>query len=143
MSTKTFRFQLGDLVIKQLDDFNFDESTVNSSTNVSVLSTNELQNKYSETNNSNEQLKILCEVRTRELTELKNEYENYKIEKSREVDNLKKKLYVYEAEVQEMKISLKNAQELLGRGMNVFNSEMYIHIYYYIHRGIALLFCIP
>lgn len=99
----------------KLDDFNFDESTVNSSTNISVASLDDLQNKYSETINPNEQIKILYEVRLRELNKLRGEYESYKKEKSREIDNLKNKMFIYEAEIQQMKISLKNSEELLGR----------------------------
>lgn len=114
----------------KLDDFNFDESTVNSSTNISVLSSEEIQNKYSETLNPGEQLKILCEVRTRELIKLREEYENYKKEKSREVDNLKNKVFLYEAETQQMKISLKNSEELLGKIENFcFSNFVLLQVY--------------
>lgn len=98
----------------KLDDFNFDESTVNSSTNISVVSTDDLQKKYCDTTSPNEQIKILYDVRLREINHLREEYENYKKEKSDEIKFLKNKIFVYEAEVQQMKISLKNSEELLG-----------------------------
>lgn len=101
------------LLKAKLDDFNFDESTVNS-TNISLLSTDELQNKYCDITNPNEQLKILYEVRLREISSLKDEYDNYKKDKTKEIDKLKNKMFTYEAEIQHMKITLKNSEELLG-----------------------------
>lgn len=79
-----------------------------------MASTNELQNKYSEITNTNEQMKILYDVRLREINNLREEYENYKKEKIREIDQMKNKMFIYEAEVQQLKITLKNSEELLG-----------------------------
>lgn len=107
-------FKLQNLLTAKLDDFNFDESTINSSTNISAVSIDELQNKYCDVTNPHEQMKVLYDVRLREINSLREEYENYKKEKIREIDQLKNKMFMYEAEVQQLKITLKNSEELLG-----------------------------
>ncbi|KAJ8932780.1 hypothetical protein NQ314_014484 [Rhamnusium bicolor] len=106
--------ELQNLLTVALDDFNYDESTVNSSTNISVASLDEMQQNYRQASDSNEQLKVLYDVRLRELSNIKTEYDNYKGEKTREIDVLKNKLLLSEAEMRQLKISLKNANDLLG-----------------------------
>lgn len=98
-----------------MDDFNFDESTINSSTNVSILSTDDIQNKYCDSTNPYEQLKILYEVRLREISNLKEEFDNYKKDKIKEIDNIKNKMFTSESEIQHLKITLKNSEELLSK----------------------------
>lgn len=109
----------------KLDDFNFDESSVNNST-LSLASTDDLQNKYSKVTNPMEQLQILYDVRLREIKTLKEDYENYKIEKTKEIEYLKNKLLTYKADFHQLKISLKNAEELLGKlFMNVIQQNKF------------------
>nr|CAI5869358.1 unnamed protein product [Callosobruchus analis] len=105
--------ELQNLLVAKLDDFNFDESTINSSTNVSTASNEDIQHKYKYTSTPNEQLQVLYEIRTRELSALKEEYEKYKVEKSKEIDALRNKLILGEAENYQLKVSLKNAENLL------------------------------
>ncbi|KAG5863204.1 hypothetical protein JTB14_014108 [Gonioctena quinquepunctata] len=49
--------ELQNLLVAKLDDFNYDESTINSSNNVSVVSLDDVQNKYRNAD-TNEQLKF-------------------------------------------------------------------------------------
>ncbi|VEN38732.1 unnamed protein product [Callosobruchus maculatus] len=113
--------ELQNLLVAKLDDFNFDESTINSSTNVSTASNEDIQNKYKYTSTPNEQLQVLYEVRTRELSKLKEEYDLYKVEKGKEIDALKNKLILGEAENYQLKISLKNAENLLVEKVTSIN----------------------
>lgn len=106
-----FPFQLQNLLTAALDDFNYDESTVNSSTNVSL---DEVQENYRQASEPNEQLKVLYDVRVRELNNLKQEYDNFKTQAKKDNDLLKNKLLLSEAEMRQLKISLKNAEDLLG-----------------------------
>ncbi|CAH2001744.1 unnamed protein product [Acanthoscelides obtectus] len=113
--------ELQNLLVAKLDDFNFDESTINSSTNISTASNDDIQHKYKYASTTNEQLQVLYEVRTRELATLREEYEKYKAEKSKEIDNLKNKLILGEAENHQLKISLKNAENLLVEKTTMIN----------------------
>lgn len=79
-----------------------------------MVSTEDIHNKYRDVANPNEQMKILYDVRLREINSLRDEYESYKKEKSKELDYVKNKMLVYEAEMQQIKISLKNSEDLLG-----------------------------
>ncbi|CAG9817152.1 unnamed protein product [Phaedon cochleariae] len=105
--------EIQNLLMTKLDDFNYDESTINSSTNNSVVSVDEIQNNYHKAINPNEQLKVLYDVRLRELNSMKIEYENNKAELISKIDSLNKKVIIYEGELHQTKISLKNAEELL------------------------------
>lgn len=98
----------------KLDDFNFDESTVNSSNNISMLSSDDIHNKYRDAVEPNEQLKVLYEVRVREVHSLKEELNNYKKTKAKEIEGLKQRLIISEAEIQQLKISLNSSENLLG-----------------------------
>lgn len=110
----TFLLQLQNILHKALDDFNYDDSSIASSTNVSVASMSGVNKDYRDAM-PNEQLKVLYEVKVREIEALKLEYNGFKLEKKKEVDELKNRLFVGEAELQQIKESVKNAEALLGK----------------------------
>ncbi|KAJ8913610.1 hypothetical protein NQ315_013432 [Exocentrus adspersus] len=105
--------ELQNLLTNALDDFNYDDSTVNSSTNMSVASFDEIQHNYRQASDPNEQLKVLYDVRVRELNNLRKEFEDYKTQSKNDISSLKNKLLLLEAETRQLKISLKNAEDLL------------------------------
>lgn len=94
-----------------MDDFNYDDSTVNSSTNVSL---DDVQQNYRRASEPNEQLKVLYDVRVRELNNLKQEFDNFKAQAKKDNDASKNKLLLSEAEMRQLKVSLKNMEDLLG-----------------------------
>ncbi|KAJ8984819.1 hypothetical protein NQ317_013018 [Molorchus minor] len=61
--------ELQNLLTAALDDFNYDESTINSSTNISVASSDELQRAYKNATEPDDQLKLLYGIRLKELTD--------------------------------------------------------------------------
>lgn len=64
--------------------------------------------------NQQEQLKILYDVRVREIKNLQDEFNKYKEEKAKEINNLKNKTILAEAENRHLQISLSNSESLLG-----------------------------
>nr|XP_023025665.1 uncharacterized protein PFB0765w-like [Leptinotarsa decemlineata] len=111
--------ELQNLLMAKLDDFNYDESTINSSNNVSAVSLDD-QNKYRNADQY-EQLKVLYDVRLKELSALRNEYDTFKKEELREKELLKRKIITYEAEIQQTKVLLKNTNELLVEKSSIIN----------------------
>lgn len=103
-----------------MDDFKYEDSTINSSTNVSIASGIDLQN-YCDASTPNDQLKILYDVRLRELTSLRKEFDEYKFEKSKEIDNMKNKLILAEAEMRQLKVTLTSTENLLVDKTEVIN----------------------
>lgn len=99
------------LLTAALDDFNYDESTVNSSTNISL---DEIQQNYRQASDPNEQLKVLYDVRVRELDSLRQEYNEFKVKTKKDIDVLKNKLLLSEAEMRQSKISLQSMEDVLG-----------------------------
>lgn len=59
----TYNSQLQNLLQAKLDDFNYDDSTINSSTNVSLVSNGNFEQLYKDAITPDEQLKVLYEVR--------------------------------------------------------------------------------
>ncbi|XP_018574443.1 spindle pole body component 110, partial [Anoplophora glabripennis] len=102
--------ELQNLLTAALDDFNYDESTVNSSANVSF---DEVQQNYRQASNPNEQLKVLYDVRVRELDSLRKEYNEFKTQAKKDIDGLKNKLLLSETEMRQIKISLKNVEDVV------------------------------
>lgn len=81
--------------------------------NVNDVSTVERQ-LYKDTSRQ-DQLMVLYDVRVREINSLREEYENYKIEKDKEISVLKNKAILFEAEVRHTQTSLKTSESLLGK----------------------------
>lgn len=97
-----------------MDDFNYEDSTVNSSTNVSMdESQTNLIKKYREASHD-DQLKVLYEVRVRELKALTEELENLKKEMKHQKDQYMRHLMLSEGEKEQAKMSLQQSQGLLG-----------------------------
>ncbi|XP_066246315.1 putative leucine-rich repeat-containing protein DDB_G0290503 [Euwallacea similis] len=105
--------ELQNLLQANLDDFNYDDSTINSSTNTSVLSNDNLNHLYKEALTPDEQLKVLYEVRCREIQTLKHDFDKVKVEKNKEIEALKKQNLLLEGEIRQFQISLKNSGNLL------------------------------
>lgn len=78
---------------------------------ISDVSTHERQ-LYKDSKIQN-QLKILYDVRVREINNLREEYQNYKIEKDKEIGILKNKAILAEAEMRHIQSSLANSEGLL------------------------------
>lgn len=104
--------ELQNLLMTKLDDFNYDESTMNSSI-ISTISIDDARNEYLTAENANDQIKVLYEVRGRELQALREEYKNVVENKTKQINDLKKKLTLTEAELEQIKVSYKNSEELL------------------------------
>ncbi|CAG9856655.1 unnamed protein product [Phyllotreta striolata] len=111
--------ELQNLLITKLDDFKFDESTVNSSL-ISAIS-DDAQDKFLKAENEHEQLKVLFEVRGRELAALREEHKKVTEKLQHQVDVVKKKLTLTEAEFEQLKLSYKNSEELLGEKIQKVN----------------------
>lgn len=101
-----------------MDEFNYDEqSTINSSANVSVDDTYNTQNvimeKYKNSSLEN-QLKVLYEVRVKEVKSLTEQLQKLQseIQKQKEING--KTALLLEAEKDRAKISSQQAQMLLG-----------------------------
>ncbi|CAG9773057.1 unnamed protein product [Ceutorhynchus assimilis] len=105
--------ELQNLLQAKLDDFNYDDSTINSSTNVSIASVDNLEQLYKEALSPDEQIKILYDVRCREILALKEEYDKFKADKSKEVNSLKNQKILLEGELRQAGISMKNLESLL------------------------------
>lgn len=103
-----------------MDDFKYEDSTINSSTNISTASAPDLQNYCDVT--SNDQLKVLYDVRLREINNLRKEFDEYKLGKTKEVDNLKNKLILAEADIKQLKVSLSSAESLLVDKTDTINN---------------------
>lgn len=104
--------EIQNLVRTKLDDFSYDESTVNSSI-VSAVSCDEIQKKYLNANNHQEQLQTLYDIRLRELQALKEEHKVTVENMTINMEAMKKKLILSEAEIDQLKISYKNCDSLL------------------------------
>ncbi|XP_066157176.1 putative leucine-rich repeat-containing protein DDB_G0290503 [Euwallacea fornicatus] len=105
--------ELQNLLQANLDDFNYEDSTINSSTNTSVLSNDNLNHLYKKAITPDEQLKVLYEVRCREIETLKHDFDKVKFEKDKEIESLKKQNLLLEGEIRQLQISLKNSGNLL------------------------------
>lgn len=101
--------------MQEMDDFNYDESSVNSSANVSVDNTDQygVLQKYRDTSMNN-QLKVLYEVRVREVLTLKKELEDVRTEFGQYKKDNKRQLLLLEADKDMLGISYKQAQDILG-----------------------------
>ncbi|KAH1005207.1 hypothetical protein HUJ04_006236 [Dendroctonus ponderosae] len=101
--------ELQNLLQANLDDFNYDESTINSSANVSLVSTSNFEQRYKDAISPNDQLQVLC----RELQELNAKFEKFKVEKNKELQSQTQQKLLLEGEVRQLSISLKNCENLL------------------------------
>ncbi|CAH0555287.1 unnamed protein product [Brassicogethes aeneus] len=104
--------ELQNLLHEALDDFNYDDSTINSSTNVSVASLTDVHRSYRDALPS-DQLKVLYDVKCREIVSVKQEFDRFKVDKKKETDNIKNKLILCEADIMQLKESVKNSEGLL------------------------------
>lgn len=113
-----------------MDEFSYvDQSTMNSSvaSNVDVhadILPQEVQTAFEEQYrevSTGEQLKVLYEVRVREVTALNEELEKLRKEVKNQEQSLKKKIVLLEIENEQKNISLTESQELLG-SVVVYNS---------------------
>ncbi|EFA00623.2 putative leucine-rich repeat-containing protein DDB_G0290503 [Tribolium castaneum] len=140
--------ELADLLADGIHAFNYDDSTMNSS--VTSVEANEpnyqgsLRNKsefkYEGSGKSflndvtdstieqcykdasqQEQLKILYDVRVREINRLQKDFEKYKEEKAKEIGVLKNKSTLAEAEIRHLQISLSNSESLLVEKNEIIN----------------------
>ncbi|XP_044270748.1 intracellular protein transport protein USO1-like [Tribolium madens] len=142
--------ELADLLADGIHAFNYDDSTMNSS--VTSVEANEpnyqgsLRNKnefkyeasgksllndvtdnsaieqcYKDANQQ-EQLKILYDVRVREINRLQKEFDKYKEEKIKEIGILKNKATLAEAEIRHLQISLTNSESLLVEKNQIINN---------------------
>lgn len=98
-----------------MDEFNYDESSINSSTNVSADETDQYGfiQKYKDTSMNN-QLKVLYEVRVREIKTLSEQLENIQAEFNCYKNDTKRQILLLEAEKDKINISYKQSQEILG-----------------------------
>lgn len=97
-----------------MDDFNYDESSLNSSVNVSVEETDQygLLAKYRDASIDN-QLKVLYEVRVREIMTLKKQLEDVQNEFDHYKNDKKKQLILLEADKDKINITYKQAQDII------------------------------
>lgn len=111
-------FQLQNLLINALDEFKYEDSTMNSSTNISVASAEYIGQAYKDVQTPYEQLKLLYDIRMKEIQTLKDEFDEYKEKMGKNVDSLKRRLTLQEAETSQVEISLRNTKSLLGEFYN-------------------------
>jgi hypothetical protein len=136
--------ELTDLLATGIHAFNYDDSTINSSAtsaegvepnylnqvknrnqfkyedsektlldNVSSSVSGAIEQNYKNVNQQ-DQLKLLYEVRLREINSLREEFQKFKEEKSKEISVLKNKVTLSEAEIRHLQITLSNSESLLG-----------------------------
>lgn len=96
-----------------MDEYNYEDSTMNSSSNVSLEEGRNLSQKY-KTSSVDDQLKVLYEVRCKEVMSLTNAMENLREEFNNHKAQSMKKIMLLEAEKEKTNMSLNNAQSLLG-----------------------------
>lgn len=110
--------------MKEMDDFNYDESSVNSSTNISMdEGNNELMEKYRNTS-MNGQLKVLYEVRVREIMTLKKQLEELEKEYGWFKRDAKRQMLLLEEEKDKISISYKQTQDILGNQDSLYNRKI-------------------
>lgn len=97
-----------------MDEFNYDDSTMNSSGNASSAEDNHLMQKY-KTASYDDQLKVLYDVRVKEVKNLSEEVHKLREELSLQRDQLMKKLMLMEADKNQAEMSLGQSQSLLGK----------------------------
>lgn len=102
------------MLINALDEYKYDDSTINSSTNISVASAEYIDQAYKDVQTPYEQLKLLYDIRMKEIQTLKEEFDGYKESTMKEIDSLKRRLTLQEAETSQVEISLRNTKSLLG-----------------------------
>lgn len=94
-----------------MDEFNYDDqSTINSSTNVSV---DEIDSQRYKNASMDDQIKILYEVRVREVKTLSEQLENIRAEFTAYKNETKKRILLLEAEKDQSQVSLKQSQAIL------------------------------
>lgn len=94
-----------------MDEFNYDDqSTINSSTNVSL---DEIDSHRYKNASIDDQIKVLYEVRVREVKTLSEQLENVRAEFTAYKNEMKKKILLLEAEKDQSQISLKQSQNIL------------------------------
>ncbi|XP_050512952.1 putative autophagy-related protein 11 isoform X2 [Diabrotica virgifera virgifera] len=102
--------ELHALLGDKLNDY--DESTDDSI--VSGMSCNDAEsNKYLQANNQHEQLQNLYEVRLRELQALREEHKGKTEGFTKEIKTYKRQLLLTKAELEQIKVSYKNSEDLL------------------------------
>ncbi|KAK9879919.1 hypothetical protein WA026_008423 [Henosepilachna vigintioctopunctata] len=117
------REELQNLLIHELDEFNYEDSTVNSSNNISVTSIDYIEQTYGDSQTPYEQLKLLYDIRMKEIQSLKEEFDNFKSNAKREIDNLKRKLTLQEAETSQVEISWRNTKSILVDKMEIITKQ--------------------
>ncbi|XP_030749914.1 putative leucine-rich repeat-containing protein DDB_G0290503 [Sitophilus oryzae] len=114
--------ELQNLIQANLDDFKYDDSTINSSANISLASVDNFEQTYKDAITPNEQLQVLYQVRVREIQSLKEEFNKHKEKSKEEIDSLKHKNILLEAELRQTKVSLSNAEVLLVEKTQTINN---------------------
>ncbi|XP_044755654.1 myosin-1-like [Coccinella septempunctata] len=117
------REELQNLLINALDEFKYDDSTMNSSTNISVASAEYIDQAYKDVQTPYEQLKLLYDIRMKEIQTLKGEFDDYKENMGREMDSLKRRLTLQEAETSQVEISLRNTKSLLVEKTDIIATQ--------------------
>nr|XP_022909348.1 putative leucine-rich repeat-containing protein DDB_G0290503 [Onthophagus taurus] len=115
--------EIQNFLTKAMDEFNYDDqSTIHSSTNVSVdngyhpvenQEENVLFNKYTRNTNLDDQLKVLYEIRVKEVKELMEKVGKLEMDIEKQKDIHSKKCILLEADKNKAKISLEQSQKLL------------------------------
>ncbi|CAH1366958.1 unnamed protein product [Tenebrio molitor] len=144
--------ELTDLLATGIHAFNYDDSTINSSAtsaegvepnylnqvknrnqfkyedsektlldNVSSSVSGAIEQNYKNVNQQ-DQLKLLYEVRLREINSLREEFQKFKEEKSKEISVLKNKVTLSEAEIRHLQITLSNSESLLVEKNGIINN---------------------
>ncbi|XP_050303802.1 myosin-11-like [Anthonomus grandis grandis] len=115
--------ELQNLLQANLDDFKYEDSTINSSPNLSLISNDNLASSlYKDHFQPNDQLKALFEIRCRELQDVREEFEKYRTDTSKELETQKRQNLLLESELSRFKISLKNSEVLLAEKVDVINN---------------------
>ncbi|KAL3269544.1 hypothetical protein HHI36_008609 [Cryptolaemus montrouzieri] len=117
------REELQNLLLNALDDFKYEDSTINSSTNISVASADCMEQAYKDVQTPYEQLKLLYDIRMREIEVLKEEFDSFRENSTKEINTLKRKLTLQEAETSQVEICLKNTKSLLVEKADIIDKQ--------------------
>ena len=101
---------------KGKNDFNYEDSSKAVPDNLSANSSQVTERNYKNVDQQ-EQLKVLYDVRVREINNLREEFNKFKAEKEKEMTVLKHKVTLSEAELRHCQVTLSNSESLLGMNM--------------------------
>ncbi|XP_063919998.1 repetitive organellar protein-like isoform X2 [Zophobas morio] len=105
---------------KGKNDFNYEDSSKAVPDNLSANSSQVTERNYKNVDQQ-EQLKVLYDVRVREINNLREEFNKFKAEKEKEMTVLKHKVTLSEAELRHCQVTLSNSESLLVEKNDVIN----------------------